>query len=289
MRMRSSSFDIISPLDGTSGVVFASPHSGREYPAEFVAQSQLSLQALRSSEDAFVDQLFAEVPHHGAPFLRALLPRAYVDLNRAPDDLDPALIDGVARGGHNPRVLSGLGVIPRVVAAGRVIRSGRMTRAEADDRLRGVWYPYHRALQGLMDSARELAGRALLVDCHSMPHEALVSHYPKGKPLPQIVLGDRYGVACERYLIDAVEAILQDAGFRVARNAPFAGAYISQAYGRPSAGFSVIQLEIDRALYMDEASIQPSSGFARVASALAEASAAIAGLLPATSGRLAAE
>lgn len=287
--MKDSSFDIAYPVARDSGVVFASPHSGRDYPPAFVGQSQLDLAQLRSSEDAFVDQLFAGVPDFGAPFLRALKPRAYVDLNRSPDDLDPALIEGVARGASNPRVLSGLGVIPRVVAAGRVIRRGRISRAEADARLHETWYPYHAALRQLLDGARAVSGRALLVDCHSMPHEALLAHFSGSKARPQIVLGDRYGASCASDLFDAVEAAFCDAGFRVARNAPFAGAYVTQAYGRPSTGVSVVQVEIDRALYMDETALRPNAAFADVARALTRASAQIAGLLKAAPGALAAE
>lgn len=287
--MRSDSFELLAPVGTASGVVFSSPHSGRAYPAEFVAQSQLSLPQLRSSEDAFVDQLFAGVPGLGAPLLKAVFPRAYVDLNRALEDLDPALIEGVARGGHNPRVLSGLGVIPRVVAAGRVIRRGRMSRAEAEARLRQVWHPYHQTLHRLMETARMQAGRALLIDCHSMPHEAILSHCKSGKPLPEIVLGDRFGAASDPDLVELADAAFREAGFRVARNVPFAGAYVSQAYGRPSTGFSVIQVEIDRALYMDERAIQPNAAFAEVTTALEKASAQIIMALPKLDGRLAAE
>jgi len=287
--MRHDSFELLDPPQRATGVVFASPHSGRDYPADFIAQSQLSLLALRSSEDAYVDRLFANVPSFGAPLLHARLPRAYVDLNRSPDDLDPALIEGLARTAHNPRVLSGLGVIPRVVSAGRVIRSGRMPRTEAEARLHRVWHPYHRALSALLDEARGLAGRSLLIDCHSMPHEALLSHYGRAREFPQIVLGDRHGAACAPDLVDAVETAFRDAGFTVARNAPFAGAYISQAYGRPSAGYSVIQVEIDRSLYMDEQKVEPGPGFAAVATALGQASARVVALLPALARRLAAE
>jgi N-formylglutamate amidohydrolase len=287
--MSHQSYEIRLPLARSCGVVFASPHSGCDYPADFVAQSQLSLTALRSSEDAHVDRLFEGVVACGAPLLAARLPRAFVDLNRSADDLDPAVIEGIARSGHNPRILSGLGVIPRVVSAGRVIRAGRISRSEAEARLRLGWYPYHAALRGLLQEARGIAGRALLVDCHSMPHEALVSHFGKARDLPQIVLGDRHGAAADPDLVEAVEAAFRDAGFRVVHNAPFAGAYVSQAYGQPSARSSVIQVEIDRALYMNEATIEPHVGFADIAAALSQASARICALLPAISSSLAAE
>ena len=264
-------FEIDFPAMWHSAVVFATPHSGRAYPPEFVKASALPLVQLRSSEDAFVDRLFKAVPMQGAPILRALKPRAYVDLNRAADDLDPALIEGLPRGTSNPRVLSGLGVIPRVVAAGRAIRAGKIPRAEAEARINAVWHPYHDALRRLMESARARCGQALLVDCHSMPHDALLAHFGKGRDLPQIVLGDRYGAACAPDLMAEVEGAFRRAGFRVARNAPFAGAYVSQAYGRPSSGYSVVQVEIDRSIYMDEARLVPLASFADVAGALSQA------------------
>jgi N-formylglutamate amidohydrolase len=287
--MRGDPFVLYRPDPTASGVVFASSHSGREYPADFVADSPLTLTQLRSSEDAFVDRLFSGVPDFGAALICALVPRAYVDLNRAPDDLDPALIEGVARQALNARVLSGLGVIPRVVAGGKTIRNGRIPRSEAETRLRMVWHPYHRALRGLMDEARTAAGRALLVDCHSMPHEALLSHSAPARGLPDIVLGDRHGASCAPDLLDAVEDALRRVGFRVARNAPFAGAYVAQTYGRPSTGLSVVQIEIDRSLYMDEALILPGPAFDDVRAALHRASADIAALLPANRQTLAAE
>lgn len=249
------SFRLIRPERQDTALVFSSPHSGRIYPESFVRSSQLEPHLLRSSEDAFVDELFAAAPRLGAPLLLAEVPRAYVDLNRAPDEFDPALIEGVARVAHNPRVSSGLGVIPRVVAAGRAIRAGKMPRAEAEARVARVWHPFHTALRRLMAETHARFGEAILIDCHSMPHEAIEAHARPGRPRPEVVLGDRYGAAAAPGIIDAVEAAFRDHGFRTSRNSPFAGAYIAQAYGRPSARHHVVQVEIDRALYMDEALI----------------------------------
>ncbi len=242
-------------------LVFASPHSGAAYPAAFLAGSALDRQAIRSSEDAFVDRLFGCAPDHGAPLLAAQVPRAFVDLNRAADELDPAVIDGIGRSAHNPRITSGLGVIPRVVAGGRAIYSGKLPLAEAERRLRRYWHPYHDLLRRLLDQTRDSFGEAILIDCHSMPHEAIESHARPGHPRPEVVLGDRFGAAAGREVMDRVEAAFAAAGLRVARNAPFAGAYVAQAYGRPSRRVHVVQVEIDRALYMDEARIEPAPGF----------------------------
>jgi N-formylglutamate amidohydrolase len=255
-------YTLLSPVRQTTPVVFSSPHSGAEYPPDFLTRSVLDARVLRSSEDAFVDRLFDSVPAQGAPLLAARVPRAYVDLNRAADELDPAVIEGITRHSHNPRIESGLGVIPRVVAGGRAIYSGKLGRDEAEARLRRHWYPYHQALRTLIDQTRATFGEAVLIDCHSMPHEAIEAHARPGQPRPEVVLGDRYGAAADRWIMDRVEAAFVGAGFRVARNAPFAGAYIAQAYGHPSRRCHVIQVEVDRALYMNERLIEPGPGFA---------------------------
>jgi N-formylglutamate deformylase len=254
-------FDLFLPKVTSSCVVFASPHSGRDYAADFLAGTLLDDHMIRSSEDAFVDRLYETVPDQGAPLLCARAPRAYVDLNRAHDELDPALIEGVRRGGHNPRVASGLGVIPRVVAHGRAIYRGKMPRAEAESRLDQVWQPYHHRLETLLDQAHRQFGQAILVDCHSMPREAVESALKPGGLRPEIVLGDRFGASAARHIVDGIEQAFSAAGFHVARNAPFAGAYTTQHYGRPSKNQHAIQIEIDRSIYMDESAIRPHSGF----------------------------
>ncbi|WP_136644823.1 N-formylglutamate amidohydrolase [Tabrizicola sp. YIM 78059] len=249
------------PARAVGPVIFASPHSGRDYPAAFLARAVLDRQAIRSSEDAFVDLLFESAPALGAPLLAARAPRAFIDLNRAADELDPAVIEGIARAPHNPRVTSGLGVIPRVVAGGRPIYSGKLGLAEAEARIARFWHPYHQALAALVEETRATFGQAVLIDCHSMPHEAIEAHSRPGQSRPEVVLGDRYGVAAGREVVDRIEAAFAGAGLRVGRNAPFAGAYIAQAYGRPMRGVHVVQVEIDRALYMNEARIEPLPGF----------------------------
>ncbi|QYK42325.1 MAG: N-formylglutamate amidohydrolase [Paracoccaceae bacterium] len=287
--MTDEAFTLHLPRQRTSCAVFSSPHSGRHYPDDFLSRSQLDPLTLRSSEDAFVDELFADVPAFGAPLLAARMPRAWIDLNRAPDELDPALIEGVGRAAHNPRIASGLGVIPRVVANGRAIYGGRLPRAEAEARIARVWHPYHAALKGLLDGALAGFGQALLVDCHSMPHEAIEAHARPGQPRPEVVLGDRFGAAAGRDQMDRIEAAFASAGLRVARNAPFAGAHIAQAYGRPSRGCHVVQVEIDRALYMDEARVAKRPDFDVFRQIIAGIAADIAGGGAALSAPLAAE
>ena len=259
--MSTQPYAIFSPENRCTSVVFASPHSGRNYASEFVERSILDAHTIRSSEDAFVDQLFAAAPSHGAPLVAACAPRAFLDLNRAHGELDPALIEGVRKIGHNPRVASGLGVIPRVVANGRAIYSGKMTQAEAEQRIAKYWHPYHAALQTLLDEARAQYGEAILIDCHSMPHEAVVGLTNGRIRRPEIVLGDRFGAAADVEIVDQIEAIFVEADFVVWRNAPFAGAYVTQHYGRPNRNQHAIQIEIDRSLYMDEAQIVASADF----------------------------
>ncbi|TNF57409.1 MAG: N-formylglutamate amidohydrolase [Rhodobacteraceae bacterium] len=251
-----------------SCVVFASPHSGSVYPRDFLDRTVLDDIAMRSSEDAFVDRLFACATDFGAPLLVARVPRAYVDFNRSPDELDPALIEGVRRSGHNPRVASGLGVIPRVVANGRAIYDGKLSLAEAQARIERCWRPYHAALQDQLNAAHDDFGQAILIDCHSMPHEAMDGVARGAARRPQIVLGDRFGAAAGIEIVDRIEAAFAAAGLVVTRNAPFAGAYVAQAYGRPSRGQHAVQIEIDRALYMDERRIRPNADFDTFASLL---------------------
>ena len=256
-----TAYNLTMPDIRTTAVVFASPHSGRAYPQSFVRRTTLDERTLRSSEDAFVDKLFDAAPGHGAPLLTAIAPRAWIDVNRSSEELDPALIEGVRRTAHNPRVASGLGVVPRVVANGRSIYRGKITRKEANARIEEFWKPWHLALNTLMDDSAALFGESILIDCHSMPHEAIetISH-PRGSR-PEIVLGDRFGAAAGSDVVDRIEAALTSAGLRVARNAPFAGAFVTQNYGRPARNRHVVQVEIDRSLYMNEQQIRPNNNF----------------------------
>ena len=261
-------FHLTEPAARAGAAVFSSPHSGRSYPAAFVRQARLGATGLRASEDAFVDRLFDAAPEFGAALIAATAPRAFVDLNRAPDELDPGVIEGVRATGLNPRVAAGLGVIPRVVAEGQAIYAGKISRAEAAERLSRFHAPYHEALGGLMRRASARAGVALLFDCHSMPSDAIKAAPRVRGRRPEIVLGDRFGAAAADWAMAQAQTAFEDAGFAVARNTPFAGGYITQRYGRPSQGFHAIQIEIDRALYLDEARIEPGPGFEQVRAAL---------------------
>lgn len=273
-QLTTKAFVLTMPDQQLGPMIFASPHSGCDYDAAFLAKTTLPMPTIRSSEDAFVDQLFAAAPALGAPLLAARVPRAVIDLNRAADELDPAVIEGIARVGFSPRIAAGLGVIPRVVAGGRAIYRGKLPPAEAELRLRRYWYPFHATLATLIEETRQTFGQAVLIDCHSMPHEAIEAQSRATQPRPEVVLGDRFGSAAGRAVIDRVEAAFTDAGFRVARNAPFAGAYVAQTYGRPSRGVHVVQVELDRALYMNETRVEPHSGFeafrARIAGVVAQ-------------------
>lgn len=272
--MTFEAYSLFRPERRDTAAFFSSPHSGRDYPASLMRRTALDEMTIRSSEDAFVDELFSCAPGLGAPLIAAKVPRAYIDMNRSADELDPALIEGLARAPHNPRVSSGLGVIPRVVANGRPIYRGKLALDEAEARIARYWTPYHLALRGLLDESLAQFGEAILIDCHSMPHEAIEAHARPGQPRPEVVLGDRFGAAAGRGVMERIEAAFANAGLRVVRNAPFAGAYIAQAYGRPSRGQHVVQVEIDRALYMNEARIERHGGFdafkALIASVVAE-------------------
>lgn len=276
--MRKLPYELWMPAEVTTAVVFASPHSGRNYDPAFLRQTVLDEREIRSSEDAFIDLLFASAPDCGAPLIAATCPRAFIDLNRAADEFDPALVEGLRRTPQSPRVASGLGVVPRVVANGRAIYDGKLQMSEAQDRIAGYWRPYHDTVQMLLDQSFRLFGRSILIDCHSMPHESLENIGAPGATPPDVVIGDRFGAAASAELVDLVEAAFAGAGLNVVRNMPFAGAYITQAYGRPSRGQHAIQIEIDRRLYMDEATIEPNAGFEPLRRLLAGVVAEIAGI-----------
>lgn len=263
-----TAYTLTEPRGPVSAAVFSSPHSGRAYPPEFIRRARLGAIALRASEDAFVDRLIDASPEHGAPLIAANAPRAYLDLNRGPDELDPAVVDGVRATGLNPRIAAGLGVIPRVVAEGAPIYSGKISRSEAAARIARCHAPYHDALARLLRRARLSHGVAVLYDCHSMPSDALRAAPRVRGRRPDIVLGDRFGVAATEATMRRTQLAFEEAGFVVTRNTPFAGGYITQRYGRPSQGWHAVQIEIDRALYLDERRIEPNAGFESLRTAL---------------------
>ena len=269
---------IVEPVSLTSGVVFALPHSGRDYGVSFLNQSILDKISIRSSEDAFLDQLIDGIEKYGAPKIVANAPRAFIDLNRSTDELDPALISGIKNNIRNPRISSGLGVIPRVVSHGREIYRGKLSLEQAQSRIEYYWKPYHKDLANLLKRAQSIYGQSLLIDMHSMPHEA-VSTQSSFIRAPEIVVGDRFGMSSDPEFTNLIVSILKQHGFRVARNTPFAGAFITKHHGKIKERTHAIQLEIDRSLYMDEERILPNSGFEKLKSQLFPALIQISSLI----------
>jgi N-formylglutamate amidohydrolase len=252
-------FVLREPENQAVPFIFASPHSGRCYPSDFVGQSRLSPLDLRRSEDAFVDELFASVVDVGAPLLAACFPRAYLDVNRAPTEIDSAMFDGplkMASDMASPRVNAGLGVIPRIVRDGAEIYRGKLPASEVADRFALFYRPYHATLSRLVETTRRRFGIAILVDCHSMPSAAAA---------PDIVLGDRYGLSAGSGLMRQAESSFEAQGFRVARNIPYAGGFTTQVYGNPAKGVHALQIEVNRALYLDEEQVERSARFGEIA------------------------
>jgi N-formylglutamate deformylase len=246
-------------------LIFASPHSGRCYPAEFLAASRLDPPGLRRSEDSFVDELFAASTSFGAPLVQATFPRAWCDPNREQWELDPAMFADALPPWVNTtssRVTAGLGTIARVVASGEPIYRGKLTFAEAERRVETCWKPFHDALVSLIETTRAQFGQCVLIDCHSMPSHVPVSG--RGDRLADIVLGDAHGTTCAAYLTRFVERRLIELGYRVRRNDPYAGGFISRHYGKPRDGVHALQIEIARDLYMDETRYERSTGFPAV-------------------------
>ena len=251
-------------------LILASPHSGTDYPAEFVAGSRLDPLALRRSEDSFVDELFAAAPRLGAPLLAARFPRAYLDVNREPYELDPAMFADALPAFVNrasPRVRTGLGTIARIVASGEEIYAGKLTFAEAQRRIDGLYRPYHRALRRLVDETAARFGGCLLIDCHSMPSGLRGVFAADGA---EIVLGDCYGSSCAPQIMHSARRFFAARGFSVAINAPYAGGFTTEHYGSPRRGRHVLQIEISRALYMDERRFCKKPAFAALCDHLAD-------------------
>jgi len=275
-----SAIEVLAPEKIASPVIFTSPHSGRDYPQEFLRNSQLDQHALRQSEDSYVDLLFDEAPRYGAPLLRALFPRAYVDVNRGRDELDPRMFsDGLPKGAdtRSGRVIAGLGVIPRIVADGHDIYARKMYYFDARRRLAACYDPYHEALTRVIDDARKQFGCAVVIDCHSMP-SAGGAPLRENEPQIDFVLGDRFGSSCAPSLTALVEDTLAGLDYEVARNAPYAGGFVASSYGRPKQGVHVLQVEINRALYLDEKRIARTEGFGVLRKAMTRLISVVTGL-----------
>ena len=267
------SHEVVAPERQILPLVFASPHSGCDYPQDFLAASRLDPLALRRSEDSFVDEIFEAAPGLGAPLIRALFPRAFVDANREPFELDPAMFEGELPAYANtrsPRVAAGLGTIARVVANGADIYRGKLDFSEALGRIRRHYWPYHQSLTDLVERTKARFGTCILVDCHSMPSTGgplagELGHRDGGAKRVDFVLGDCHGTACAPAVIQTVQASLCELGYHVARNRPYSGGFVTRHYGKPEEAVHGLQIEINRFLYMDESEIRRSAGLPRLA------------------------
>ena len=243
------------PVHQSNPLIFSSPHSGRFYPEDLLTHCRAPLKVLRRSEDAYVDEVYSDAPQFGALFIEALFPRAFVDPNRARTELDPDMIELPVMpeiGRVTSRAAAGLGVLPRVSADGRALYSDRMSHQQAYALLKRFYDPYHDTLKAAIARTRKAFGQAIVIDCHSMPAASA-----RGA---DIVLGDRFGTSCSRALISTMEYQLRDLGFSVVRNRPYAGGYTTEFYGHPEAGVHVVQVELNRSLYLDEVRVTPTSG-----------------------------
>jgi N-formylglutamate amidohydrolase len=278
------SFEVLSPSQQTIPMVLASPHSGRVYSPEFIAGTRLDPRSLRRSEDSFVDEMFASAPANGAPLLRALFPRAFVDANREPYELDPAMFSDSLPDYVNTdsrRVLSGLGTIARIVANGMPIYRRKLSFAEAEARIKGFYRPYHAALAGLIDHTVACFGGAILLDCHSMPSAGGPLDNSLTSGPVDIVLGDRHGQSCHPAITAMATRVLRDIGLNVRHNTPYAGGFTTGHYGAPHTGVHALQIEINRVLYMDEARFERRQGLGVMAAHMATVIRALGTIDPA--------
>jgi N-formylglutamate deformylase len=261
-------FEILEPKEWRGPVVFNSPHSGKVYPQAFLVATRLDLATLRRSEDCFVDELVRGVVERGFPLMLAHFPRCYIDVNREPYELDPRMFEGRLPAFANTRsmrVAGGLGTVARVVGDAQEIYHQRISVEDALRRIETLYKPYHRALRRLFARVHHEFGAAILVDCHSMPS---ASSAKDERPRADVVLGDRYGTSCAAAVSETIEATLRELGLSVSRNKPYAGGFITEHYGNPAAGLHAIQLEINRALYMDERRFERNGNFRRLAAKL---------------------
>ena len=259
--------DVLSPDQQTSPIVLASPHAGNQYPADLIASSALSRTALRRSEDCYVDELFSAAPDLGAPLLRALFPRAYLDLNREAYELDQGMFRDTLPDFVNttsPRVAAGLGTIARIVGNQKEIYARKLDWAEAESRIDRIYKPYHEMLQRLVNGTRDKFGYCILLDCHSMPSAGLPSNKSNASAGIDIVLGDRNGLSCAGAVTEETERIFGTLGYSVVRNNPYAGGFNTHHYGDPKNGIHALQIELNRALYVDETSLQRRPAFSRI-------------------------
>jgi N-formylglutamate amidohydrolase len=255
-------FEILEPGACKGPIVFNSPHSGKIYPRAFLVATRLDMQTLRRSEDSFVDELVMGLVARGYPLMRAHFPRCYIDVNREPYELDPRMFDGRLPSFANTRsmrVAGGLGTVARVVGDAQEIYDQRLSVEEALRRIETLYKPYHRTLRRLFSRVHREFGAAVLIDCHSMPS---TTGGKDERPRADVVLGDRYGTSCVGAVSETIEETLRGFGLTVSRNKPYAGGFITEHYGNPTAGLHAIQLEVNRGLYMNERTFERTAGFA---------------------------
>lgn len=263
----SAPFDILAPAKWSAPLVFASPHSGQDYSPAFLNASRLDPLALRRSEDAFVDEIFAAAPAFGAPLLRAHFPRVFVDANREPFELDPEMFEDALPPTINtssPKVAAGLGTMARVVTSGQEVYASKLRFDDAHQAISATYMPYHAALKGLLEEAHRRFGGCLLIDCHSMPSIGGPMDRDPGFRRVDFVLGDCHGSSCAAALGARVEKTLQSMGYVVVRNNPYAGGYTTEHYGKPETGHHALQIEINRGQYMNEQKIERAAGFTKL-------------------------
>jgi N-formylglutamate deformylase len=273
---RLAPFEIVEPKEWRAPIIFNSPHSGSAYPDAFLNASRIDLATLRRSEDSFMDELIGDLGAAGFAVVRVHFPRSYVDVNREPYELDPRMFAGRLPSFANTRsmrVAGGLGTIPRVVGDGQEIYRERLAVEDALSRIETLYKPYHRALRRLINRVHQSFGTVVVVDCHSMPSIGVSRDEPRR---PDLVIGDRYGTSCSPLLADRVEATMGRLGYSVGRNKPYAGGFITEHYGNPASGLHVVQLELNRAVYMDERRREKGPRFAQVAADFARLADALA-------------
>lgn len=259
-------YDLWLPETAAVPVVFDSPHSGAEYPADFAAIAPE--QRLRRAEDMFVDDLFGSAPAQGAMLLAAKFPRSYIDPNRAEDDIERRLIDGTWPGKVSVTEKSrlGHGLIWRLCPPDLPVYDRKLTVEEVQARIEGYYRPYHKALRGAIDGTRKRFGCVFHVDCHSMPvvSAPMVVDVSGARRRADIVLGDREGASCAPGFRDMVRAKLEGMGYSVALNDPYKGVELIAAYSDPADNRHSLQMEINRALYMDENRFERGPGFGKL-------------------------
>lgn len=270
-------------------VVCDSPHSGRVYPAQF--RTGLPRAMLRRYEDGYVDDLFADVPDVGAALLSARFPRTFIDVNRARGDLDLDLIDGawpepVSPGDNSRR---GHGLIWSRLGPNLPLYDRPLPVAEVRARIANYWCPYHAALKGEMDRLHGVFGTLYHLNCHSMPGAGSPLLYRGSTRRADMVLGDRDGNSCAPAFSHFVRSRLEGMGYSVRMNRPYRGAELVRAYGQPAAGRHSLQIEINRALYLDETNVTKLPGFAALADDMTRLVRDVVDYALSDAGKLAAE